>query len=107
MSDLTFWRSKAVVKGKRKLSMSMLLAFWLTWPLLLWAAVIVAANAIGHATLAKVAEPIVTFNSINFVEARLQRVWFYLQVRRGVSACVLICVRLPSTCAFHLRTPCV
>mmetsp|Transcript_29309 Transcript_29309/g.64857 ORF Transcript_29309/g.64857 Transcript_29309/m.64857 type:complete len:2212 (+) Transcript_29309:218-6853(+) len=83
MGRAMFWRAaSAKVEAqtpKRQLQRTLLATVWLASPFILWGVVIIIFNAVGYTKLQQVSGPIATFNIVNFVEARAQRVFFFLQ----------------------------
>lgn len=81
IDTLHFWKPKCNIMsgGKKKLRMSYGVAVYLTAPFVLWGLVIIVCSALSFKQLAGVDGPIATFNTVNFVTVRLQRVWFYVQ----------------------------
>lgn len=44
---------------------------WIAWPLLLWGSATVLIDIMGHQELHSVNGPLMTFNEVNFVQARM------------------------------------
>jgi hypothetical protein len=83
MSSAMFWKATSSVNpggGKRRLKRSYGTIAYLLSPFLLWGVMIIIINIVGHQQIHKIDGPIATFNMVNFVNIRIHRVFFYIQV---------------------------